>query len=48
VIRTQVSPEARVIIETKPGKEGQVDYGTGPLVRDANSGKYRHARGCLF
>src|SRR5271155_6064712 len=43
-LRGAVSPEARVIIETKPGEEGQVDYGTGPLVRDPNSGKYRRTR----
>ena len=39
-----VSPEARVIIETKPGEECQVDYGTGPVVRDPDSGKYRHTQ----
>ena len=39
-----VSAEARVIIETKPGEEGQVDYGTGPMVRDPDSGKYRRTR----
>src|SRR5450631_464853 len=38
------SPEARVIIETRPGEECQVDYGTGPMVRDADSGKYRRTR----
>jgi transposase len=43
-LRGAVSPDARVIIETKPGEEGQVDYGTGPLVRDPNSGKYRRTR----
>jgi transposase len=36
--------EARAIIETGPGEEAQVDYGTGPMVRDANSGKYRRTR----
>jgi transposase len=39
-----VSPEARVIVETKPGEEAQVDYGTGPMVRDPDSGKYRRTR----
>jgi len=39
-----VSPEARVIIETKPGEECQVDYGTGPMVRDPDTGKYRRTR----
>ena len=38
------SPEARAIIETAPGEECQVDYGTGPMVRDADSGKYRRTR----
>jgi hypothetical protein len=38
------SPEARVIIETLPGEECQVDYGTGPMVRDPDSGKYRRTR----
>jgi transposase len=36
--------EARVIIETAPGEECQVDYGTGPMVRDPDSGKYRRTR----
>ena len=39
-----VLPEARVIIETRPGEECQVDYGTGPMVRDPDSGKYRRTR----
>ena len=38
------APEARVVIETAPGEEAQVDYGTGPLVRDPQSGKYRRTR----
>ena len=46
-LRGAVSAEARVIIETKPGEEGQVDYGTGPMVRDPDSGK-SDARGCSF
>src|SRR5579864_6982312 len=33
--------EARVVIRTQPGEECQVDYGTGPMVRDPDSGKYR-------
>jgi hypothetical protein len=33
--------EARVVIETTPGEECQVDYGAGPLVRNAATGKYR-------
>jgi transposase len=43
-LRGAVSPEARVIIETRPGEECQVDYGTGPMVRDSDSGKYRRTR----
>jgi transposase len=43
-LRGSVSPEARVIIETKLGEEAQVDYGTGPMVRDPDSGKYRRTR----
>ena len=43
-LRGAVSPEARVIIETKLGEECQVDYGTGSMVRDPDSGKYRRTR----
>ena len=43
-LRGAVSHEARVIIETQPGEEAQVDYGTGPMVRDLDSGKYRRTR----
>jgi transposase len=32
------------IIVTAPGEECQVDYGTGPMVRDPQSGKYRRTR----
>jgi transposase len=38
------SSQARVVIETAPGEEAQVDYGTGPMVRDAATGKYRRTR----
>ncbi|MBV8818091.1 MAG: IS21 family transposase [Acidobacteriaceae bacterium] len=38
------APEARVVIETAPGEEAQVDYGTGPMVRDPATGKYRRTR----
>jgi transposase len=37
-------PEACAVIETAPGEEAQVDYGEGPMVRDAQSGKYRRTR----
>jgi transposase len=43
-LRGSTSPEARVIIETRPGEECQVDYGTGPMVRDPETGKYRRTR----
>lgn len=33
--------EACGIILTGPGEEAQVDYGTGPMVRDPATGKYR-------
>ena len=37
-------PEAVGIILTGPGEEAQVDYGTGPMVRDPQTGKYRRTR----
>jgi transposase len=37
-------PQARAVIVTEPGEEAQVDYGTGPMVRDPQSGKYRRTR----
>jgi transposase len=43
-LREVRSPEARVIIETAPGEELQVDYGSGPMVRDPQNGKYRRTR----
>ena len=39
-----IAPDARAVIVTPPGEEAQVDYGTGPLVRDTQSGKYRRTR----
>jgi transposase len=38
------SLEACAVIETAPGEEAQVDYGTGPMVRDSLTGKYRRTR----
>lgn len=32
------------VIHTEPGEEAQVDYGTGPLVRHPETGKYRRTR----
>jgi transposase len=43
-LRGTQSPQARAIIQTAPGEEAQVDYGTGPMVRDAQTGKYRRTR----
>ena len=43
-LRAATPPEARAIIETPPGEECQVDYGTGPMVRDPVTGKYRRTR----
>ncbi len=37
-------PQATAVILTAPGEEAQVDYGTGPMVRDPHSGKYRRTR----
>jgi len=43
-LRGPSTPEARVVIETSAGEEAQVDYGTGPMVRDPKTGKYRRTR----
>ena len=43
-LHPSASPEARVVIETAPGEECQVDYGDGPMVRDPATGKYRRTR----
>jgi transposase len=43
-IRGSHAPEACAVIETAPGEEAQVDYGTGPMVRDPQTGKYRRCR----
>src|SRR5260370_297940 len=37
-------PTAAGIILTAAGEEAQVDYGSGPMVRDLQSGKYRRTR----
>jgi transposase len=37
-------PEAAGIILTAMGEEAQVDYGSGPMVRDPQSSKYRRTR----
>jgi len=38
------SPEAFCVIVTAASEEAQVDYGTGPMVRDQKTGKYRRTR----
>jgi transposase len=43
-LRGGTAVEARCVIETAPGEEAQVDYGTGPMVRDPATGKYRATR----
>jgi hypothetical protein len=43
-LRSAATPEVRAIIETPAGEECQVDYGTGPMVRDPDNGKYRRTR----
>src|SRR5712692_3000231 len=43
-LRGRQMPEAHPVIVTAPGEEAQVDYGTGPMVRDPQSGKYRRTR----
>ena len=43
-LRRQPAVEARAVITTGPGEEGQVDYGDGPMVRDPATGKYRRTR----
>jgi len=43
-LRGASTVEARAVIQTAPGEEAQVDYGTGPMVRDAKTGKYRRTR----
>jgi transposase len=43
-LRGTASPEVSGVILTAPGEEAQVDYGTGPLVRDPRTGKYKRTR----
>ncbi|MGH9880382.1 MAG: IS21 family transposase, partial [Pyrinomonadaceae bacterium] len=43
-LQPNVVKQARAVIITEPGEEAQVDYGTGPWVRDPQSGKYRRTR----
>jgi len=43
-LRGNQPPQPRAVIVTAPGEEAQVDYGTGPMVRDPQTGKYRRTR----
>jgi hypothetical protein len=43
-LRSATPPEARIVIPTSPGQEGQVDYGDGPMVRSPETRKYRRTR----
>jgi transposase len=43
-LRGTQTPEERVVIETAPGRESQVDYGDGPMVRHPETKKYRRTR----
>ena len=43
-LRGQAGPAAHPVIVTAPGEEAQVDYGTGPMVRHPETGKYRRTR----
>jgi transposase len=43
-LRGATLADARVVITTAPGEEAQVDYGEGPMVRYAKTGKYRRTR----
>ena len=43
-LRGSRTPEPCAIILTPIGEEAQVDYGSGPMVRDPHTGKYRRTR----
>jgi hypothetical protein len=47
-LRGRRPTEACVVITTAAGEEGQVDYGDGPMVRWAPTGKYRRVRLFVF
>ncbi len=47
-LRGATPAEARVVIATIAGEEGQVDYGDGPMVRWVATGKYRRTRLFVF
>ena len=43
-LRGNQPAQPRAVIVTAPGEEAQVDYGTGPMVRDPQTSKYRRTR----
>ena len=43
-LRGRPDLQACAVIVTPPGEEAQVDYGSGPMVRDPLSGRYRRTR----
>jgi transposase len=43
-LQPYAAPQAHAVIVIEPGEEAQVDYGTGPMVRDPQTGKYRRTR----
>jgi len=43
-LRGQPAKSACAVIVTPPAEEAQVDYGSGPMVRDPHSGRYRRTR----
>jgi len=43
-LRGQSAKSACAVIITPPAEEAQVDYGSGPMVRDPQSGRYRRTR----
>jgi transposase len=43
-LRGAHTPNACAVIVTAAGEEAQVDYGSGPMVRDPQTGKYRRTR----
>ncbi len=47
-LRGATAPDARVVIATRAGEEGQVDYGEGPMVRWPETQTYRRTRLVLF
>lgn len=47
-LRHRSGPQSCPVIITPPGDESQADYGSGPMVRDPLSGRYRRTRMFVF